>query len=525
MNIRKPYTFQCFFALLFIGTIGCCVKSGAMTTEREDIAKEKEIYSKKAFYHDTIRGLWKKRRPVYLKWLQGSAQTPYNLYNLQNETNNLLKYAGLTQDVELTEELILLYAKALDTLDETDAYAFYYYPDSPRRSVHKLSSRHKMWLDNQKPVGDESILVSSQFLYLLSEATDIVSRLPPDKQTPAMQNAIRQFVPVLLDHYKRWVFDEAEPFQVRGWGCKMKGKYVETGMNHFTFVKKKLNRELGDQGCPSYCNAVTDTDMWIIAGVVNLLAAHRKDSSLVVFPQEWYNQFLAYAGVGIDLLKTRFVYPEYTNFAGQPVTGALFDAGAWDDHSDYAYAGYCGKEYPDPGKKKKGKDVGWDLSHARRFVHVFDALHKHRVIFNMDFPSEDFMKMLTNQFLYATFHRDFKLPLFSNFMDGSNGWFRAGYEDRVGFGYGPWDMSISVLTGGYGFWSIYNPDVETVFRALLEMINTTDPEVREHLQIHYEKNYWSKYERPRNIDFSQKEDAGRQSVLIQFLPSLYYIIQ
>lgn len=110
-------------------------------------------------------------------------------------------------------------------------------------------------------------------------------------------------------------------------------------------------------------------------------------------------------------------------------------------------------------------------------------------------------------------------------MDGSNGWFRAGYEDRVGFGYGPWDMSISVLTGGYGFWSIYNPDVETVFRALLEMINTTDPEVREHLQIHYEKNYWSKYERPRNIDFSQKEDAGRQSVLIQFLPSLYYIIQ
>lgn len=70
-------------------------------------------------------------------------------------------------------------------------------------------------------------------------------------------------------------------------------------------------------------------------------------------------------------------------------------------------------------------------------------------------------------------------------------------------------MSLSVLTGGYGFWSVYNPDVETVFEALLEMIHTTDPGVLKHLQGHYEKSHWYKYERPRNIDFSHKEDAGR----------------
>jgi len=200
MNIHKPYAFLGFFVVLFISAIGCSVKSGSMATVREDIDRENKVYSRKAYYHETIRWLWGKRKPVYQKWLQESAQNPYNLYNLQNETNNLLKYAGLTQDVELIEELILLYSQALDTLDETDEYAFYYYPDSPRRSIHKLNSKHKMWLDDQKPVGDESILVSSQFLYLLSEATVIVSKVSSNKQTPAMQNGIRQFK---LDGWRR----------------------------------------------------------------------------------------------------------------------------------------------------------------------------------------------------------------------------------------------------------------------------------------------------------------------------------
>ncbi len=137
MNIQKLYTFLGFFIVLFIGAIGCSVKSGSMVTARDGINREKKADSKKAYYHETIHCLWEKRRPVYLEWLKGPAHNPYNLYNLQNETNNVLKYAGLTQDIKLIEELVLLYAQALDTLDETDEYAFYYYPESPRRSIHR----------------------------------------------------------------------------------------------------------------------------------------------------------------------------------------------------------------------------------------------------------------------------------------------------------------------------------------------------------------------------------------------------
>ena len=105
-------------------------------------------------------------------------------------------------------------------------------------------------------------------------------------------------------------------------------------------------------------------------------------------------------------------------------------------------------------------------------------------------------------------------------MDGSNGWFRVGYEERPGFGYGPWDMSIAALTGGYGFWSVYNPDVKEVYQALFGIICSNDPQMRMHVKDHYEKNSLYKYSKSQQSDFSKMEDVGYQSVLIQLLPSL-----
>ncbi len=474
-------------------------------------------------YRKTIYWLWEKRKPVYVKWLAESSKTPYNLYNIQAETNNLLKYAALRKDHFLLEELILLYSLSLNTVDETDRYAFYYYPGNPRRSIHNLGLKHRMWLDEAAPVGDESILASSQFLYVLSEAAVIVSKMPSEEKTQAMKNGIQQFVPLLLDHYERWIFSNPGPFQVRGWGCKINGRYVQGGMNHLEFMDKKRQKLLGDKESPSYCNSVTDTDMWIIAGIANLLAASRYDNHLVQVSQKKFEALLQYARLGVDLLAERFVYTELVNFDGMKVVGALFEPGAWDDHETFAYSGYHGHTFPMTGNsadKKQARGLGMDLSHASRYVHVFDALYQHRLVLNMNFPDEDFMKKLTAQFVYAAFNKDFKRLLFTNFMDGSNGWFRVGYSGRTGFGYGPWDMSIAALYGGYGFWSKYSRDVETVYRALVEMLCSSDSEVLKHINDYYEKNHWHLYSRPRKIDFSRMENNGCQSVLIQFLPSL-----
>lgn len=302
---------------------------------------------------------------------------------------------------------------------------------------------------------------------------------------------------------------------------------MPTTMNHQEFLKRKLERKLGNGKSPSYCNAVQDIDMWIIAGVVNILTVYKQEERLVPITPEKYRKFLSYIKTGVNLLESRVSYTKLKNFDGRPVAGALLEAGEWDELNTYEYSGYNGQEFPNPiitdKSRYRGKAVGWDLSHSRRFVHVFETLSENKDILGLNFPTKDHMVKMANQLNYATFNLDFKKPLFSNFMDGTNGWYRINYADRKGFGYGPSDMSIAVLIGGYGFWSIYSSDTQKIFTALSDMLKSKDPEVRKHVINHYETYVWKQHNRAREFDFEKPDDSKTLSILIQFLPSLCFI--
>ena len=109
-------------------------------------------------------------------------------------------------------------------------------------------------------------------------------------------------------------------------------------------------------------------------------------------------------------------------------------------------------------------------------------------------------------------------------MDETNGWYRLGYKGLKDFGIGPWDRSKCVLEGGYGFWSVYNKDIQKVFYALLQMLESNDPKIRKHVVEHYEFDHWNQHKRVRSRDFNNKENPDTQSVLIEFLPSLYFML-
>jgi hypothetical protein len=238
---------------------------------------------------------------------------------------------------------------------------------------------------------------------------------------------------------------------------------------------------------------------------------------------------LSYIKTGVNLLESRFSDTRLKDFKGKYVAGTLFQRGTGETFPDYAFAGYTGQEFPKitPVNKLRyrKKDVAWDLSHYRRFVHVMDTLSKNKDILGLNFPTKDHMVKMANQLNYATFNRDFKKPLFTNFMDGTNGWYRVDYAGRKGFGYGPSDMSIAVLIGGYGFWSLYSTDTQKIFTALINMLESKDPEVRRHVIDHYEKKIWRNYKRSSGNDFTKYDDSGTQNILIQFLPSLYFMYQ
>lgn len=199
--------------------------------------------------------------------------------------------------------------------------------------------------------------------------------------------------------------------------------------------------------------------------------------------------------------------------------------GAWDDHPDYQYTGVSNQKkagIKDLTNSKPGVSVGWDISHARRFVHVFDGLYHNKTILSKTFPTRALMEKLSNQLLYGVFNKDFKRPLFTNFMGGKNGWFRVSYSERKGFGYEPWGMSRSVLTGGFGFWSAYNKNIELVFKSIIGMLKSNDPIVKRHVEEHYERNFWYEYKRIKSLNFEDKNDSNTQRVMLQLLPSMCF---
>merc|ERR1719195_1683550 len=75
--------------------------------------------------------------------------------------------------------------------------------------------------------------------------------------------------------YMRWVGapNGRGVWTMSGWGCAPGERY-----NHFEWLKKKKDRGFKEY---DYCNAVTDMDMWLIAGVVELLLAHDADGNIM----------------------------------------------------------------------------------------------------------------------------------------------------------------------------------------------------------------------------------------------------
>ena len=479
----------------------------------------------------TVHQLWLQVKPEYFNWAKGQGYTadgfpryhPYELYDIQIKTNNLLKYSMYCHDTYILQELVCLYGKLFKSMEKTNEYVFYYYPGSPRESVHKLDQNYRMWRNTSKK---ESILCSSQFLYIVSEALIAIANLEPAARGPLMLDFASKAETILQDHYQRWIFVHPGPFQVRGWGCKTGGRYVESGLNHFQFLKRKLAMSLGDAGSRPCCNAVADTDMWIITGVSNLLTANKKDPGLVQLSAGEKKEYRDYLQTGLDLLQSRITFTELKNFSGKKVKGAVFDAGYWDDSPSYKYSTYTGTKYPEKSscKPQPPEDTAWDISHARRFVDVFGSLHRNRLFLQMNFPDQTVLNCLSNQFVYKIFNGDYERPLFSNFWNGINGWYRVSYNKRDGFGYGPWDLSIAALTGGYGFWARYNQDIGNLYCRLCMMITCPDDlDVKTFIQSHYSGNRWINFHPSRLTIFEEKITLEKLSFLLSFIPSLCFV--
>jgi len=478
----------CFLIIMTVFICACAPKEpSSAVSSQEWIAKNFQV-------DDCLPGYIRAR--LYIAWDEeksalsnalrsgASVGKPTALYNAQSFTNNLLEAAAACQELGLLSELSAYISIPFEYL--------------------KVHDGIRTWADEDGNV--VNTLSRSQFLFLVSRAVNIISSLPVSVRTEAMDVLLETAPKVAYAHYKSWIIDRPS-FQVTGWGChghdedavKRDGRSY---FNHHDFLKYKRAEELtADANEPRFCNAITDVDMWIVAGLVELLASHDQSVKIFEISDRDRKALDAYLSTAVIAIREGLAKTRVKDFKGDAVAGIVFEPGIWNEHPENAYTAYSGTSYPTDKEKGTVPDVSWDISHARRFVHVFAALRRNMGMTAGHFPGDEIMRRFANQYSYRVFNRNFAHPLFSNFFDGTNGWYRVGYAGREKFGYGPYKLSNAAVTGGFGFWKKYNSDVEKINKALWKMLRSNNPSVKKFVEKYYHST-----------------DGARNLALIQFLP-------
>jgi hypothetical protein len=359
----------------------------------------------------------------------------YILYDVEIITNNLLKYAAIMGELDLLDDLSQLYLLAYPYLKkEADGGLKWIFADS---SISELC-----YLLNK-----EIPLITSQFLFAVAHAIDAIAQLDEAKRTADMKLLARQYTPAIADFFDRWYSNFLDKID------------VAIGMPF---------PPLDD--CFTFDLPISDDLLFLFGGMAYLLSAGAHAPMLAELSAAQCERYRLFIGKGSALLQKRLTPSALQDFEGNALKGLNLDLGVWDGYEDYTYSGYDSECYPCECDQRITQDVGWDISHARRFVDAFDALYENRAVTGLPFPDDTVMKSLANQLVYGTFSRDFARPRFTNFMDGTNGWYRVGYAGRENFGYAPYALTDAVPTGGYGFWSRHNADISRVMDGIFAML-------------------------------------------------------
>ncbi|WP_298314760.1 hypothetical protein [uncultured Aquimarina sp.] len=465
-----------------------------------------------------IKNIWHNNKDVFLNNINDNLiQNNTEWINITSEqTMNLLVYAHTTKNYMLLDEIAGIYLTAYPHLSLITGKTLT--SSGVVFCEFEFQSPKYIWKHQNSDIdGYENILNSSQFLFTLSRTIHYALLIPENERNTLqnLNNFISNYSPVIIEHYNRWLTEDRS-FQVkRESGC------ISGCFNHKEFLEHKLNNTLGDLG--SFCNSVSNVDLMIVAGIAEILTSNSINPSDIGLLEDIELRFLEHVDLGTRLIEGRlFNNATLLDLLGNPLDGVIFDVNnGRSDHNDYQYAGNTDPTCPP--SLVPVENISIDISHQRRFVHVFESLYVNKHVTNQSFPDVYMMQKLSNQFMYGVFNKDFEKPLFTNFSDGNNGWYLHGRNSNRS-GNAPYDLSIAAITGGYCFWSKHNTDFENLRKALWEMIKSDNSEITSHVYNHYASYYSLSCERLEDIgirDF-HKPDALTHSVdLLQFLPTFF----
>ena len=270
----------------------------------------------------------------------------YVLYETQENTANLLRWAADNNEKQILQGLASLYVMAFPFARQRDSLVLPYagpvdiFGRQAREWTVKLPTPVYAWLPENQDDPFEGILSSAQFLYAVAR----LSRALVASDAPR-QPFLTQARTLLLDHLRRWVLGVPYvpgEFQTTGWGCSV-GTF-----NHSQHIQNLSERSYGTakyprywlSAPPKYCNAVTDDDVFIILVAGEILTLNELSPTEFEIEPAFRQQFKEYLTKGLQLLRERFHKTSIKNLGGGSQGALFFDLGMWDDYDDYRFSGY-----------------------------------------------------------------------------------------------------------------------------------------------------------------------------------------
>jgi hypothetical protein len=392
----------------------------------------------------------------------------YVLYFTQEEMQSFVEMVRRCNDTTQLNELATTLNEAFKSLRPL--------PDDPTERQWVCSGGHTCTAAN-KELGREVQLCSAQFLGLLGAvATDIVEIVPKSDRTQAENAFLANAMSAMATETNRWL-----------------------SAVYFSSVIRRTAIKPADIKDGSSQNFFVDKDLWMMTTLSDLSELYGAD---VRMPPDAKNAIAELQAKSDEISAMFSLFLDRINLTGPAgERRALLDEGYWRNFADFKYALYNGSLSPvECARDSSGQaikrtrvapdpayidpNMGWDISHARRLVPALATFTRNkanlRKVFgyeSVSFEPAALQLAFSNQIVAMIWNKNPAYPLFGNFWDGQNGWYRAGFDDGSGKcepGQGPYSLSQSFATGGYIEWSGVNTTVGTLGARIYQLLNSKD---------------------------------------------------
>ena len=406
-----------------------------------------------------------------------------SLYNTELVLRPALSAARACRDLQVMDEIALYYLAMLDKAEPvTELLKKPNLTDESRERMSTSDPRARTFTARfgSGNLG-EGELYNAQWLHPAALLLRLISQLPAQDRTPGMRTFAARFTPFIVkEQLLRFLFDQKMP--------PLGGRPHRGRVEHWELALQGLKGRL------HWDTAMSDIDLWLIASSAELLGAQANGPDLFLIEKVNLAQLRRAVEVGVRFFQSkRTVYPDTLNFRSEKVGSVSYFNGDYDGNSELRGTAVSGEMYPgDDAPARPG--ASWDIGHIYRVPIFLRALYENRKVTGLTFPQYSDLQLLVNQYIYKVFNGDYSRPLLRNNFDGSDGWFRVGYNG-TGTGQPPSaycnmhnPMRLCMTPGSIIGWPelrFVNPDLAHLEQVFIGMGLDENPVTRAFIDRYY----------------------------------------